>query len=263
MCLFYILCCLINVHTIINHLMPVFTHPALWLSYLTRAWRKGGNWRDIQNLQVVHNTVKNGRGSVHVSRMGWIVSLREVIVNKLTDDRSFPDSRRSDDGDAQRLDHPARIRTRSGLQTTTIDQDTWKTAQQIKTSHINCERASFYVCIAYSTRTHFVDVEINKSCSQILCLLVHFVISFAEIACWQHIRYWMDQQTNFSHCGSCAAFSAFHWGNSPSVLHCIPSIPTHSSGARKRQQYPTLSIWLLSWLCVLFDLEVTIDPFSS
>lgn len=81
------------------------------VAYLTRARRKGGNWRDIQNLQVVHNTVKNDRGSVDVSRLGGGVSLGEVIVNKLTDYRSFPDSRRSDDGDAQRFDHPVQIRT--------------------------------------------------------------------------------------------------------------------------------------------------------
>lgn len=46
----------------------------------------------------------------------------------------------------------------SGLLTTTTDQDSWKTVQQIKTNHMNCERAPF---CAYITT---VDENTLRGC---------------------------------------------------------------------------------------------------
>lgn len=38
----------------------------------------------------------------------------------------------------------------------------------------------------------------------------------------------MDQQTNFSHCGSCAVISAFHWGTVPQCSTVFP-VSTHTA----------------------------------
>lgn len=148
----------------------------------------------------------------------------------------------------------------SGLLTTTTDQDSWKTVQQIKTKSYKLWACAFFVLkLQQSTRTHFVDVEINKS------LLTDLLSSgtFRYLFWWNtllvaSVTEWINKPTSFT---AAVELSSLHSiGEQSSVLH---SIPTHSSGARKRQQYPTVSIWLLSGLCVLFDLEVTIDPFSS
>lgn len=50
----------------------------------------------------------------------------------------------------------------------------------------------------------------------------------------------MDQQTNFIHCGSCAVFSAFHWGN----LHRSTVILRKALGLLSGR-FPTVSVWLL------------------
>lgn len=73
--------------------------------YLTGAGWKGGDWRDVQNLQLVHDPVENDGGSVHISAPSRRVDLREVVIDELADDRSFPHSGSADDCDTQRLHH--------------------------------------------------------------------------------------------------------------------------------------------------------------
>lgn len=61
----------------------------------------------------------------------------------------------------------------------------------------------------------------------------------------------MDQQTNSIHCGSCAVFSAFHWGtvlNAPQSAH---GIPTHSSGAQNPSFSNSIHLAALSITCAL------------
>lgn len=73
--------------------------------YLTGAGRKGGDWRDVQNLQLIHVPVEDDGGSVHISGPGGRVRLREIVIDELADYRSFPHSGSTDDCDTQRLHH--------------------------------------------------------------------------------------------------------------------------------------------------------------
>lgn len=73
--------------------------------YLTGAGREGGDWRDVQDLQLVHVAVEYDGGPVHVSAPGRRVHLGEVVVDELPDHRSFPHAGSTDDCDTQRLHH--------------------------------------------------------------------------------------------------------------------------------------------------------------
>lgn len=73
--------------------------------YLTGAWWKRGDRRDVQNLQLVHVPVQYDGGSVHISGPGRRVHLREVVIDELADYRSFPHSGSTDHCDTQRLHH--------------------------------------------------------------------------------------------------------------------------------------------------------------
>lgn len=114
----------------------------------------------------------------------------------------------------------------SGLQTTR--QDTWKTAQQIKTSHMNCERASFCVCM-YSTRTHFVDDEINKS--------LH--TDLLSSGTFRYLFWW----------NTLLVASVIEWINKPtSVTAAVARSSLHSIGeqslsAPRYSQYPHTQLW--------------------
>lgn len=74
-------------------------------SYLTGAGGERGDWRDVQNLQLVHVPVQDDGGSVHVSAPGRRVRLREVVIDELADDRSFAHPGSTDHRDTQRLHH--------------------------------------------------------------------------------------------------------------------------------------------------------------
>lgn len=73
--------------------------------YLTGARWKRRDWRDVQNLQLVHVPVQYDGGSVHISGPGRRVHLREVVIDELADYRSFPHSGSTDHCDTQRLHH--------------------------------------------------------------------------------------------------------------------------------------------------------------
>lgn len=73
--------------------------------YLTGARWKGGDRRNVQNLQLIHVPVQYDGGSVHISGPGRRVHLRKIVIDELADDRSFPHSGSTDDCDTQRLHH--------------------------------------------------------------------------------------------------------------------------------------------------------------
>lgn len=80
--------------------------------YLTGAGWKRGDWRDVQNLQLIHVPVQYDGGSVHVSGPSRRVHLREIVIDELADYRSFPHSGSTDDCDTQRLHHSWEFSTR-------------------------------------------------------------------------------------------------------------------------------------------------------
>lgn len=73
--------------------------------YLAGAGGEGGDWWDVQDLELVHVPVEDDGGSVDISAPGRRVHLGEVVVDELSDDRSFPHAGSTDDCDAQRLHH--------------------------------------------------------------------------------------------------------------------------------------------------------------
>lgn len=73
--------------------------------YLAGARWEGGDWRDVQNLELIHVAVQYDGGSVHISGPGRRVHLREVVIDELADYRSFAHSWSTDDCDTQRLHH--------------------------------------------------------------------------------------------------------------------------------------------------------------
>ena len=79
--------------------------------YLVWVWGERRNWRDIQNLQLVYAPVQNDGGSVNVPGSSRSVNLGEIIVYKLTDYRSFPDTGSTDNCDTKGLHHSWRIST--------------------------------------------------------------------------------------------------------------------------------------------------------
>lgn len=83
----------------------VYVRPQTEALYLTGARWKGGDWRDVQNLQLIHVPVQYDGGSVHISGPGRRVHLREIVIDELADYRSFPHSGSTDDCDTQRLHH--------------------------------------------------------------------------------------------------------------------------------------------------------------
>lgn len=73
--------------------------------YLTGARRKRGDWRDVQNLQLIHVSVQNDGGSVHISGSGRRVPLGEIVIDELADYGSFAHCGSTDHCDTQRLHH--------------------------------------------------------------------------------------------------------------------------------------------------------------
>ena len=104
----------VNTHT--------HTHAHTHAEYLTGARREGRDWRDVQNLQLIHVPVQDDGGSVHISGPGRRVHLREVVIDELADYRSFPHSGSADDCDTQRLHHSWSTSSAPWTATTTTDR---------------------------------------------------------------------------------------------------------------------------------------------
>lgn len=118
------------------------------------------------------------------------------------------------------------IPCRSGLLTTTSDQDTWKTAQQIKTIIWIVSVRLLVLKLPLPTRTHFVDVQINQSLfTDLLSSDTFRYLFWLSILLVSSVNEWINKPTSFT---AAVALSFLHSiGEQSSTLHSQPTVFLH------------------------------------